>query len=358
MTLVDSPTTTDAQAASEAKAGAFLHQIVGDWGATLGSALVVIGDKLGLYDALKAVGPLTSAELARCTQTNERYCREWLLAQAAGGYLEYDPTTRKYTLPPEHAAVLGAVIGGFQMMNALTRAEPRIVESFKTGGGMPWGEHDLDVFEGCERFFRPGYEQNLVASWIPGLTGIEAKLQAGARVADVGCGHGASTLIMAQAYPKARIIGFDSHAGSIEQARRAAGAELSDRISFEVADATSYGGPAEGFDLITLFDCLHDMVDPIGALRHAADRLAHGGSVLMVEPMAGETVESNLNPVGRVYASASVLVCTPNSMSGGGLALGTVASEASLREVAFQAGLRSFRRVTETPFNRIFELRH
>ena len=358
MTLVDSPSTTDAQAASEAKAQAFLHQIVGDWGATIGTALVVIGDKLGLYDALKAAGPLTSAELARFTNTNERYCREWLLAQAAGGYLDYDSTTRTYSLPPEHAAVLGAVIGGFQMMNALTRAEPRIVEAFKTGGGMAWGEHDLDVFEGCERFFRPGYEQNLVASWIPGLTGIEAKLQVGARVADIGCGHGASTLIMAQAYPKARIVGFDSHAGSIEHARRAAGPALSDRISFDVADAASYGGPAEGYDLITLFDCLHDMVDPVGALRHAAERLAPGGSVMMVEPMAGETIESNLNPVGRVYAGASVLVCTPNSMAGGGLALGTVASEASLREVAFQAGLRSFRRVTETPFNRIFELRH
>jgi SAM-dependent methyltransferase len=357
MTLTDDRT-TDAQAASEAKAQAFLHQIVGDWGATLGSALVVIGDKLGLYDALKAAGPLTSAELARCTGTNERYCREWLLAQAAGGYLEYDPAAGRYSLPPEHAAVLGAVIGGFQMMNALTRAEPRIVEAFKSGGGMAWGEHDADVFEGCERFFRPGYEAHLVSAWIPALTGIEAKLRAGGQVADVGCGHGASTLIMADAFPNTRLAGFDSHAGSIEKAKQAAGAKLGARVRFEVADATSYGGPAEGYDLIALFDCLHDMVDPIGALRHAAERLAHGGSILMVEPMAGETIADNLNPVGRVYASASVLVCTPSSMSGGGLALGTVASEASLREVAFQAGLGSFRRVAETPFNRIFELRH
>src|SRR5215218_3432552 len=191
-------TVTDKQPASEARAQAFLGKVVGDWGATLGSALVVIGDKLGLYEALKSAGPLTPAELARCTGTHERYCREWLLAQAAGGYLEYDPARGRYSLPPEHAAVLGMVIGGFQLVNALTRAEPRIVEAFRTGGGISWGDHDPDVFEGCERFFRPGYEQHLVREWIPALTGIAAKLEAGGRVADVGCGHGASTTIMAQ----------------------------------------------------------------------------------------------------------------------------------------------------------------
>jgi SAM-dependent methyltransferase len=332
--------------------------VVDDWGATVGSALVVIGDKLGLYDALAEAGPLTAAELAQRTGTHERYCREWLLAQAAGGYLEYDPSRRRYSLPPEHAAVLDAVIGGFEMMNALTRAEPRIVEAFRHGGGMRWGEHHRDVFEGCERFFRPGYEQHLVSSWIPALDGVEAKLQAGGLVADVGCGHGASTLIMARAYSRARFVGIDSHPGSIERARQAAGPELGDRIHFEVADATSYRGPAEGFDLIAFFDCLHDMAQPIGALRHAADCLAPDGSILLVEPMAGDTPEENLNPVGRVYASCSVLVCTPNSLADGGLALGTVASEARLRDVALQAGLGSFRRVAETPFNRIFELRH
>src|SRR5262245_10277992 len=202
MTLIDT------QPFNEAKAHAFLGKIVGDWGATLGSALVVIGDKLGLYDALAKAGPLTAAELATRTGTQERYCREWLLAQAAGGYLEYEPASSRYSLPSEHVAILSAVIGGFQMMNALTRAEPRIVKAFKNGGGMSWGEHDHDVFEGCERFFRPGYEQHLVSSWIPALDGIEAKLQAGASVADVGCGHGASTLIMAQAYPQARLAGF------------------------------------------------------------------------------------------------------------------------------------------------------
>jgi len=350
-------TVTETRTSSEAKAQDFLHKVVGDWGATLGSALVVIGDKLGLYDALAATGPITATELAQRTGTNERYCREWLLAQAAGGYLEYDAATGRYSLPPEHAAVLGMVIGGFEMMNALTRAEPRIVEAFRTGGGMSWGEHHHDVFEGCERFFRPGYEQNLVSSWIPALTGIEAKLQAGGRVADVGCGYGTSTLIMARAYPKAQFVGIDTHPGSIESAKQAAGADLADRVHFDVGDAVSYNGPSEGYDLITFFDCVHDMVDPIGALRHAGERLAPQGSILMVEPMAGERPEENLNPVGRVYASASVLVCTPNSMSGGGLALGTVASEARLREVAFQAGLGSFQRVTETPFNRIFELR-
>jgi SAM-dependent methyltransferase len=351
-------TLLDAQPASEAKAQAFLGKVVDDWGATVGSALVVIGDKLGLYDALADAGPLTSSELARRTGTHERYCREWLLAQAAGGYLDYDPASGRYSLPPEHAAVLGAVIGGFEMMNALTRAEPRIVEAFRNGGGMRWGEHHHDVFEGCERFFRPGYEQHLTSNWIPALDGVEAKLRAGGRVADVGCGHGASTLIMARAYPQVRLVGIDNHPGSIERAREAAGADFGDRVRFEVADATSYRGPIEGYDLITFFDCLHDMAYPISALRHAADRLAPDGSILLVEPMAGDAPEENLNPVGRVYASCSVLVCTPNSLADGGLALGTVAAEARLRDVTFQAGLGTFRRVAETPFNRIFELRH
>jgi SAM-dependent methyltransferase len=351
-------TLLEAQASSEAKAQAFLGKVLDDWGATVGSALVVIGDKLGLYDALTAAGPLTPAELGLRTGTAERYCREWLLAQAAGGYLDYNPASGRYSLPPEHAAVLSAVIGGFKMMNALTRAEPRIVEAFRTGGGMSWGEHHQDVFEGCERFFRPGYEQHLVSSWIPALDGIEAKLRTGGLVADVGCGYGASTLIMARAYPLSQFIGVDSHPGSIEQAREAAGSDIGDRVRFEVGDATSYRGTSRGYDLITFFDCLHDMVDPVGALRHAADRLSSQGSVLLVEPMAGERTEDNLNPVGRVYASCSVLVCTPNSLAGGGLALGTLASEARLREVATSAGLGSFRRVLETPFNRVFELRH
>jgi SAM-dependent methyltransferase len=349
----------DEQSSSEAKAQAFLGKVVNDWGATLGTALVVIGDRLGLYAALSADGPLSAAELAQRTGTHERYCREWLLAQAAGGYLEYEPASGRYHLPPEHAAVLSAVAGGFELTNALTRAEPRIVEAFRTGGGLSWGEHHPDVFEGCERFFRPGYEQHLVSSWIPALDGIEARLAAGGRVADVGCGHGASTLIMARAYPQAQLIGIDSHPASIERARQAAAeAGLSGRVHFEVADATTYGGPSQGYDLITFFDCLHDMVDPVGALRHTAERLAPEGAVLLVEPMAGERIEDNLNPVGRVYAGASVLVCMPNSLAGGGLALGTVASEAQLREVATSAGLATFRRVTETPFNRIFELRH
>jgi SAM-dependent methyltransferase len=351
-------TLLEEQASSEAKAQAFLGKVVNDWGATLGSALVVIGDKLGLYNALAAAGPLSPADLAQRTGTSERYCREWLLAQAAGGYLEYEPGTGRYRLPPEHAAVLGAVGGGFQMINALTRAEPRVVEAFRSGGGLSWGEQHPDVFEGCERFFRPGYEQYLVASWIPALDGIEAKLQAGGRVADVGCGHGASTLIMARAYPRTELVGIDSHPASIEHARRTtAEAGCADRVRFEVADATSFSGPAEGYDLIALFDCLHDMVDPIGALRHAGARLAPEGAVLLVEPMAGERPEDNLNPVGRVYAGCSVLVCTPNSLAGGGLALGTVAAEARLQEVATAAGLGRFRRVAETPFNRIFEAR-
>ena len=348
----------EAQASSAARAQAFLGKVVDDWGATIGSALVVIGDKLGLYDALADAGPLTSGDLARRTGTDERYCREWLLAQAAGGYLDYDPASRRFSLPPEHAVVLGAMLGGFELVNALTRAEPRIVEAFRNGGGMHWSEQHHDVLEGCERFFGPGYEQHLTTDWIPALDGIEAKLWAGGRVADVGCGHGASTIIMARAYPRAMLVGVDSHPGSIERARQAAGADLADRVRFAVADATSYGGPGGGYDLITFFDCLHDMADPVGALRHAAERLAPEGSVLLVGPMAGELPEDNLNPVGRIYAGCSVLVCTPNSLADGGLALGTVAPEWRLRDVAFQAGLRNFRRMAETPLNRIFELRH
>jgi SAM-dependent methyltransferase len=350
-------TLTDTQASIEERAQAFLGKVMTDWGGTVDTALVVIGDKLGLYDALTEAGPLTSAELSQRTGTHERYCREWLLAQAAGGYLEYDAASGRYRLPPEHAVILGATIGGFQLMNAVTRAEPRIVEAFRSGGGISWGEQHHDVFDGCERFFRTGYEQYLVSEWIPALTGIEAKLQVGGRVADVGCGHGASTLIMAEAYPAAEIVGIDSHKGSIDRARLVAGAGRGGRVRFEVADAVSYAGPPEGYDLIAFFDCLHDMVDPVGALRHAAGHLALGGSLMVVEPMAGERPEENLNPIGRVYAACSVLICTPNSLAGGGPALGTVASEAQLREVAAQAGLGSFQRVAETPINRIFELR-
>jgi SAM-dependent methyltransferase len=348
-----SPATTD-----EAKLNAFIGKAVDDWGTLTSAALVVIGDKLGLYQALAEAGPLTPSALAERTGTVEPYIRPWLINQAAGGYLEYDAATGQFRLPPEHAAALGAVVGAYHAFTAAIKAEPRITQAFKTGAGMLWGEHDPALFTGTENFFRPGYEQNLTQSWIPSLDGVEPKLRAGATVADVGCGHGASTLIMARAYPLSRFVGFDSHEPSILRARQAASeAGLSERAHFEVAAATSYPGRAGGYDLVAFFDCLHDMGDPVGALRHAAGTLADEGTVLVVEPMAGERVEDNLNPVGRVYSGASVLLCTPHAVAEGGEALGTIATEAALRDVATAAGLSRFRRATQTPFNRVFEAR-
>ncbi len=347
----------------EAKLQAFLGKAVGDFGTAASAALVAIGDKVGLYKAMAGAGPLTSAELAQRTGTVERYVREWLVNQAAAGYLEYDPSNGRYTLPPEHALALTDetspfyVGGGYQVITAAMKAQPRIAEAFRSGAGLSWGEQDPDLFEGTERFFRPGYMANLVSSWIPALEGVEARLQAGATVADVGCGHGASTIVMAKAYPRSRFFGFDNHAPSIARARQAAAeVGVAERIIFEVASATDF--PGRDYDLIAYFDCLHDMGDPVGAIRHARETLAPDGTALIVEPMAGERVEDNFNPVGVVYSAASVLVCTPNALSAGhGIALGTVATEAQLRAVVTAGGLSRFRRAAETPFNRIFEAR-
>jgi SAM-dependent methyltransferase len=342
----------------EAKLNAFLTKVLDDWGAVSSAPLVMIGDKLGLYDALAEAGPVTSEELARRTGTHERYVREWLLNQAAGGYVEYDPTGGRYTLPPEHAAALPSLFGGFQTYLAAARAEPRIAAAFQTGEGMAWGEHDPGVFVGIERAYRPGYEQFLVSSWIPALDGVANKLERGATVADVGCGHGAATLILAQAYPRSRFVGFDNHAASIEAARRAAAAAgVADRASFEAVSATAYPAPLSGYDLIAFFDCLHDLGDPIGAAQHAHEALATDGTVLIVEPMAGERVEDNLNPLGRALSGASTLLCTPHARATGGPALGALASEARLRDVATAGGFGRFRRAAETPFNRVFEAR-
>ncbi len=344
------------------KVMAFVQRAVGEFGVTLGAALTVIGDKLGLYKALWAAGPLTAEELARQTGTVETYVRPWLVNQAAGGVLTYDEATRRYTLPPEHALALADdtspyfVLGGYQVVTAMMKAEARIQEAFRTGEGMLWGEHDHNLFEGTERFFRPGYAANLVSSWLPSLTGVTEKMGKGARIADVGCGHGASTVIMAEAFPKSLFWGFDNHAPSIVRARQGAiAARVADRVSFEVAAATTYaGGP---YDLIAFFDCLHDMGDPLGALRRAAEKLAKDGSVLIVEPMAGESDGGNMNPVGRVYAGASALCCTPNAVASGNTVLGTIATEKQFRALAKEAGFHGFRRATETPFNRIFEAR-
>lgn len=350
------------QTIDESKLNDFVGKVVGELGAAASAILVHLGDRLGLYRAMADGEPVAPAELARRTATNERYVREWLANQAAGGYLDYHPTTRKYSLPPEQAQALAtddspaSVQGAFQVLSALSKAEPRIAERFRTGDGLAWCDQDLELFEGTERFFRPGYAAHLVKEWIPALQGVAEKLAGGARVADVGCGHGASTILMAEAYPRATFVGYDNHRASIESARaRAAKAGVADRVRFEVADASSF--PGGGFDLVAHFDSLHDMADPVGAARRVRSALAPGGTWMLVEPHAGDRVEDNLNPVGRLFYAASTLVCVPNSLAGHGLALGAQAGEARLREVVLQAGFGSFRRATETPFNVVLEAR-
>ncbi len=347
---------------NEDKMHEFLGKVVTDFGATMSSMLGFIGMKLGLYEALADSDGMTSAELAEKTGTTERYIREWLLNQAAGGYLEYDPTSAKYSLLPEQAVALTDetspfyVGGGFYLVKALLNAQPRISESFKSGGGMLWGEHDPDLFVGTEKFFRPGYTGFLVNNWIPALTGIKEKLEKGGKVADVGCGHGASTVIMAQAFPNSEFYGFDYHDASIEKARKnAEKAGVSDRVKFEVATAQNF--PGENFDLICFFDCLHDMGDPQGAAKRAFETLNDGGSCLIVEPMAGNAIEENFNPVGRTFSAASTLCCTANAIAQGGTALGAVATQDELKKAVTSGGFSEFRRATETPFNRIFEAR-
>ena len=351
-------------AIDEEKLGAFLGTVIGDLGATISTAMVVLGDRLGLYKAMAGAGPLTPADLAARTGTCERYVREWLLNQAAGGYVGYDLDTGRFTLAAEQALALANesspyfVAGGFHLISAALKAEPRIREAFRTGEGMGWGEHDAGLFEGTERFFRPGYLGNLVSQWIPALDGVREKLERGGSVADIGCGHGASTIIMAQAFPNARFHGFDNHAPSIERAREAARkAGVATRVSFEVADASGYPTPLSGYDLLAYFDCLHDMPDPIAACRQAYKALAPDGTAMIVEPMAGERVEENLHPLGRLFSGVSTLVCTPSGLSGDGAALGTLASEQSLRAVAVAAGFTRFRRATQSATNRVFEAR-
>src|SRR5262245_13389874 len=343
----------------QVKVDEFFGKVVQDVAATLHAGLVLIGDKLGLYRAMAGAGPLTPAELAERTGTRERYVREWLAAQAASGYVTYDAAARRFALPPEHAFLLiGAdAPGAFQLAVGSVRDEPKIADAFRTGDGVGWHEHNAGVFEGCERFFRPGYAMHLVSEWIPALEGVKARLESGGRVADVGCGHGASTIIMAQAFPRSTFTGFDYHHASIESARRAAdqmGAR--DRVTFEVAAAKDFGGT--GYDLVTFFDCLHDMGDPVGAARHVRQSLAPDGVWMLVEPFANDRLEENLNPVGRLYYSASTLLCTPASLSQEvGLALGAQAGEKRLREVMMEAGFTQVRRVAQTPANMVLEIR-
>ncbi len=354
--------TAQASQINEDKMGEFLGKVVGDFGASLSSVLGYIGMKLGLYEALANNGAMTPAELAAKTSTTERYVREWLVNQAAGDYVNYDPGSGKYSMLPEQSVALTDetspfyVGGGFYVIKAMMNAQPRIAEAFKNGGGLLWGENDPDLFIGTEKFFRPGYQSHLVAEWIPALTGIEAKLKAGAKVADIGCGHGASTIIMAKAYPKSQFFGFDNHEPSIANAKaKAEKAGVSDHVKFAVASAQDF--PNDDYDLVSFFDCLHDMGDPIGAAKHAFETLDADGSVMLVEPMAGNTVEDNFNPIGRTFSGASALCCTANAMALGGSALGAVASDDALRETVMAGGFTQFRRAAETPFNRVFEAR-
>ena len=337
----------------------FLFKVVNDFGSSLSMTTALIGDRLGLYRAMRDGGAMDSKELAAKTGTSERYIREWLINQAAGGYVEYDPKTAKFTLPPEQAFALADedspvnLCGGFQLMSAMAKADERITHAFKTGEGMGWGEHHHDLFTGTERFFRASYLGHLVNDWIPALEGVKDKLERGAKVADVGCGHGASTIIMAKAFPRSRFHGFDLHAPSIARANEAAReAGLSDRVTFEASDAATWSGG--DYDLVCFFDCLHDLGEPTAACRRAYAALRPGGTLMVVEPMAGRTLEENLNPVGRLFAGASVMCCTPNALATGGHALGTIATDDALQGVAMGGGFASLTRATETPFNRVF----
>jgi SAM-dependent methyltransferase len=350
-------------AATEAEVMEFVHKAFGDLGGALTASLVVIGDRLGLYRALATGGPATPAELAKRTETVERCVREWCAGQAASGYLTYDSASGRYTLPEAHAVALtqedspACVLGGFQGMTGAMRATPKVIESFRNGKGVGWHEHDPDLFIGTERFFRPGYNAHLVSEWIPALEGVEEKLGRGAKVADVGCGHGASTLILGQAFPRSTFVGFDYHPASVEAARdRARSAGVGERVSFEVAAAKSF--PGKGYDLVACFDCLHDMGDPVGAARHVRETLTPDGTWMLVEPFAHDKLEDNLNPLGRVFYSVSTLVCTQASLSQEvGLALGAQAGETRLRKVLSDAGFTRVRRAAETPFNLVIEAR-
>jgi SAM-dependent methyltransferase len=344
------------------KLNSFIGQFVTDLGAAVHTGMVVIGEKLGLYKAL-ARGAMTSAQLAAKTQTDERYLREWLASQAAGGYVTYDEQTSQFSLSAEQAFALASedspayLPGAFELALGSLAAVPRIAESFRTGAGMGWHEHADGVFHGCEKFFRPGYAANLVSTWIPSLQDTKAKLEAGARVADVGCGKGASTLLMAKAFPNSQFFGFDYHDKSIEAAQEFARRDgVADRVRFEIAKAKEF--PGGNYDLVAVFDCLHDMGDPIGAAAHVRQSLAKDGTWMIVEPFANDQLKDNLNPVGRVYYSFSTLLCTPCSRSQEvGLCLGAQAGEKRIRDVVAKAGFNRFRRATETPFNIVYEAR-
>jgi len=342
---------------------AFVSKLIGDMGAAFTAPLIIVGDRLGLYKALAEIGPATAEALAEHTGTFPRYVREWLAAQAAAGNVDHDPGANTFAMSPEQQAAFADdnsplfMPGAYEVVASMFFDSDRITDAFRSGRGVGWGEHNPCLFRGTERFFRPGYAANLVQSWIPALEGVRAKLEAGAAVADVGCGHGATTILMAQAFPQSRFHGFDYHLPSIERARElATEAGVADRIEFEVASAAGF--PGSNYDLVAFFDCLHDMGDPAGAARHVRESLAADGTWMIVEPYAHDELHRNLNPLGRVFYAASTMICTPASRAQeGACCLGAQAGEARLREVIQQGGFGRIRRATETPFNMVLEAR-
>jgi len=347
---------------NETKLHEFLGKMVTEMGAAANGALIILGDKLGLYRSLAANGPMTSEQLAESTQTTERYVREWLSAQAASTYIEYDAVNDHFWMTPEQAAVFAdeespvLMTGAFYGISSMYHDEPKIEHAFKSGEGVSWGDHDSCLFCGTEKFFRPSYKANLIANWIPALDGVEEKLRKGAKVADIGCGHGVSTIVMAKAFPNSEFIGYDFHDKSIEHATALAKDAGVDNISFKVATAKAF--PEASYDFVTFFDCLHDMGDPVGACAHVKKALKPDGTCMIVEPFANDTLQENLNPVGRAFYAFSTMICTPSSISQEvGLGLGAQAGEKRLKEVVTSGGFTNFRRATETPFNLILEAR-
>jgi SAM-dependent methyltransferase len=348
----------------EAKLNEFIGKAVGEWGAAYGVLLTFVGDRLGLFKAMAgAGGALTSEELAKKTGTHPRIIKEWLVAEAAGGFVTYNPAAGTYTLPEEQAFALtdenspAYIAGEYQVLAGLFKDEEKIIEAFRTGKGLGWGDHHPHLFEGTERFYKPTYVANLTTSWIPALEGIEDKLKnGGAKVADVGCGHGVSTILMAKAYPNSTIVGFDYHKSSIEWARKNAEKEGLKNITFEVAGSTDY--PGDDYDLVAFFDCFHDMGNPAGAAKHVLQTLKNkNGTWMLVEPIANDKVEDNFNPLGRAFYGASTVICVPASLNENGPALGAQAGEEKIREIVTSAGFSKFRRATQTPFNLVFEAR-